>query len=372
MRLLSLIALALLVSCKQNPPSPEASPAPASSSAPAAAPTPEPFPEFPQQQFLDEPADFFPEFGLVLFDNCILLDTNGLRYSIVGQAKMLNQDLSVAKVDTNSLHQDWLDLLGESFTIYTPSGEDRRVTIKSFRIVSVASDDADVFREVWERHPDHKLTEDEFQNPSTAHLLVAVFEPFDSSMRSPSLRADGENLRWARLSKLGKPRFSKPVEQDEAFQSRMDKFIRRSEIYRGVDTEYRQYTKDSKSQDEGRDRFPETWFEYAAIDRSQFRLAGRDLGFVSLKSRDNCGGPGFTEEMNVLTWTKDVQFPYLADLPATALGQHRLIYAWDNEAKGNLDLLFSDDDEIVTFVRILPDGTTQSFSLTIPVIGPKC
>lgn len=372
MRLLSVLLLAVLVSCKQDsPPPPEASPAPVSSNAPAA-PAPVPFPNDPVAQIINEPTEFFPGFGLVLFGNCILVDTNGLGYPILGQAKMLNQDLAVAKVDPHGLTKEWLDLIGKSFTLYTPNGEDRRVTVKSFKVVSIASDEADVFREVWEAHPDHKLSVDEFRNLRAAHVLVAVFDAFDSSMRSPPLQNMGENLQWARLSKLGKPMFSEPLVEDETFQTRMDRLIRGSEVYQGLNAEYLQYTKDHKSQDEDREEFPKSWFEYAAIERIQFHLAGRDIGFVSLKSRDNCGSPGYTGELNALHWTEFIQFPNLPDLPATPLGRHRLIYAWDNEAIGSLDLLFSDSDEWITFVRIFTDGTTNSFTLHIPVHGPKC
>lgn len=152
----------------------------------------------------------------------------------------------------------------------------------------------------------------------------------------------------------------------------MDRFIQRSEEYHAVQAEYKQYTESHTSKEEGREEFPVSWLDYAASERTQFRLSGRDIGFVSLKSRDNCGGPAFTGELNALYWTKSIQFSNLSDLPSTALGQHQLIYAWDNDAEGNLDLVFSDNDEWITFVRILPDSTTRSFALHIPAIGAKC
>ncbi|QQS03485.1 MAG: hypothetical protein IPK50_14390 [Fibrobacterota bacterium] len=370
MRILSLFTLLLFVSCKQD--NPPATPEPASNEHVAPSPQPNPPPKDYVDFRVNEPTEFFPGFGVVLFGNSILVDTNSLRYPIVGQAKMLNQYLAIAKVDTNSLRQEWFDLIGKSFTIYTPNGEDRRVTVKSFKLVSIASDGEDGFREILEAHPDHKLSEDEFRNLSAACVLVAVFDAFDTTMSGPDLQFHGEQPVWARLSKLGHPHLSESLDEFPGSESSIDTFIRGSDPYSRIQSAYKTYTESHSSSDEGIEQFPESWMEYAPTERSFFQLGEQEIGFVSMKSRDNCGGPGFRAELNTLHGAKPFRFADLGDLPYTSLGQHKLLYAWDNESKGNLDLLFTDSDEILTFVRIYPDATTQSFSLRIPLHAPKC
>lgn len=370
MRIFPLFLLCLFVSCKQE--TPPAIPKPVEDF-PVESPTP---PNLPPKDYVDfrvnEPTEFFPGFGIVLFDNCIVVDTNGRSYPIEGSARMWNQEVAVAKVDPRSLNQKWLDLVGKSFTLYSPSGVNRRVTIKSFRVVSVASDGVDVLREIWEGHPDHKLSEAEFRKLDAAHFLVAVFDAFDTSMTPPYLQYLHAQPVWARLSKLGDPHMSDSWANALGSESSIDSFILESDPYSRIQSDYEKYTESHSSSDEGIENFPESWMEYAPTERDFFRLGEQEIGFVSLKSRDNCGGPGFRAELNTLYAAKPFRIADLGELPATDLGQHKLLYAWDNEAKGNLDLLFTDGDEILTFVRLYTDGTSQSFSLRIPVHAAKC
>lgn len=308
----------------------------------------------------------------MLLGSCILVDTNGLAYPIEGPAEMLSQELAIAPVDKSSLRQQWRDLIGKSFTLYTPGGKNRQVVIKSFQVVSLVNDGADEFRTIWEEHQEHGLSESEFKNLSTAHLLVAVFDEINLTGTSISSLSDGTNLQWARLSSLGEPKLGKAVGNDESLNSRMDKFIKGSSECKSTQDRYHSYVQDQKSQEEGRKNLPATWFEHATIERANFKLSGRDISFVSMKSRANCGEDGFDAELNALSWTTEIQFPDFFSFPYSATDRQSLIFAWDNEAKENLDLLFTDGLEWITFVRILPDGTTRSFVLHVPYTTQGC
>lgn len=371
MRSIFLLVLALLISCKKELPVPSVAAASAPSPTPSTAAAPVPN-QTTASIPVNEPTQFFPEFGLVLFGSCILVDTNGLGYPIQGPTEMLSQELTLAEVGTEALRPEWQDLIGKSFTIYSPTGENRQVVIQSFRVLSIVNDGADAFREIWEEHPDHQLSETEFRQLQTAHLLVAVFDEIDPTASSPSSLSDGTRLEWARLSSLGEPKLGKAIDHDAPFHSRIDRFITQLPEYVGIQERYRTYVQDQKNQEEGKKHLPATWIKHAKIGKAYFQVGDREIGFVSLASRSLCEENGFDADMTALVWTSNLELLDLSFFPSSITDEKRLMFAWDNESKGNLDLLFTDGLEWISFVRVLPDGTTRSFALHIPYESLGC
>ncbi|MCB9496500.1 MAG: hypothetical protein H6686_06390 [Fibrobacteria bacterium] len=387
-RVLFLLTLMLFVSCKQKEPAPvhpvgswisDPEPDVRTEQAPdTVGSSPnlsenQPGPDLPRSHpaiSIEEPDDFLPEFGLVLFGNCILLDTNGLAYPIKGDAAFLTREIAVADPYEDDLPSKWKDLVGKTFSIYSSRGEEKEEVVRSVKVVSVAEDGASIFDEIWDAHPDRRLPASEFRDLTTAHLLVAVFDDFSSSLRVPDFI--NRPIQWARLSSLDLPTFPEAQPQDPDFESRAMDFVLHSGEYADIQSSYEEYKGDPGNLQYLQTPLPDSWVDYATKHMTTRSVGGKDVFFLSLKSRANCADPNFTGEMNFLSWNDSIRFADLENLSPTDFGQVQLVFAWDNDSKGNLDLLFSLESNAFTFVRIHPDGTTRSFSLNIPYIGPEC